>query len=93
MLVTPEDKTGTVQARQTTSFGFNTDLSEIYIAYQDMTTPTTTFQENQSWILKGQQYTDFINELTVRAPGASQALMDLTLEALPGGDTGNIIDA
>lgn len=95
MLETPEDRTGTVQARIVTSFAFNTDLQEIYIAYKDMVDPNTPFQENQPWVLRGQEYSNFIIDLNARTAAGGQAsivLIDLCLEALPGGDTGNIVD-
>lgn len=91
VLDTPIDKTGSVAAQVTTSFAFNTELNEIYIASKDMSNPTTPYQENLPLILKGQEYTDFISDLNAAAPGASQALIDLTLVAIAAG-TGSIQD-
>jgi len=89
-LDTPYDVSGTIMGQEVDSFAFNIQDGLVHIGYSKLDTVTSALQTDIPYTLSGQEYIDFIARLNELAPGASQALIQVCLENLPG--AGTIVD-
>ena len=89
-LDTPYEVSGTVMGQEVDSFAFNIQYQLVHIGYSKLDTISSSLQTDIPHTLSGQEYADFITRLNELAPGASQALIQVCLEKLPG--AGVIVD-
>ena len=89
-LDTPYDVSGTIMGQEVDSFAFNIVDQLVHIGYSKLDTISTSLQTDVPYTLSGAEYTAFIARLNELVPGASNALIQVCLENLPG--DGTILD-
>lgn len=86
-LTTPYDVSGTIIGIEVDSFAFSLEDRLIHIGYSKLESLTSRLQTDVPHTLSGAEFTAFVTRLNELAPGASQALIQVCLEKLPGAGT------